>query len=113
MLVPSNVTTGHTGWSREEHHYAIAQIVSLAACGNAPQTGPTQAKAPTACPAAAAAVNAANTNAAASGQVLGTLEIASVDLGFQPTSLNVVVRRANNTPTPDTYARNAIIVRSA
>ena len=69
--------------------FALLFAAALAACGDAPQTGPTQAKAPTARPTAAAGVNAANTNAAASGQVLGTLEISAVDLGFQPTSLKV------------------------
>ncbi|MBK9941257.1 MAG: multicopper oxidase domain-containing protein [Kouleothrix sp.] len=68
---------------------ALALVATLAACsGSATPLGPTQAKAPTVVRAAAPASTPAPVSNT-SGPALGTIEIKAIDLGFQPTTLNV------------------------
>ena len=79
---------------RQLYFFTLVAAMLLAACGGAPATTPlraARAQQPSAVPAATpgAQASTAPANPPASGDVLGTLEIKGVDLGFQPATLNV------------------------
>src|SRR5207237_4311947 len=69
----------------------LALAFGLAACGGPAATTPLRAARAESAPEAPTSAPAAPANAAApaSGPALGTLDIHSVDLGFQPTNLKV------------------------